>query len=93
MDQEMLAVVKLSKLSYLLVGMICSFLEGITICLVVAFYVTDVLKVLTPYSPYLLASYTMEILVRTLALTCHTAFVLKIDCYKLIWQCFFFFCI
>ena len=43
----MLAIVKLSKLSYLLPAIVGSFLEGFTFCLILGFYVTSVLKVLT----------------------------------------------
>lgn len=47
MDQQMLAIVKLSKLPNLLVAIVSSLFEGIFTLLMIAFYVTGVLKVFT----------------------------------------------
>jgi len=41
----MLAAIKLSKASYLLVAIICSWFEGILYCLMNGLYVAGVLKV------------------------------------------------
>ena len=43
----MLTIVKQSKLSYLLIAIVSSLLEGFAFCMIIGFYVTGVLKVHT----------------------------------------------
>ena len=43
----MLTIVKQSKLSYLLFSIVSSLVEGFVFCMIIGFYVTNVLKVHT----------------------------------------------
>ena len=43
----MLAIVKQSKLLYLLIAIVGSLMEGFAFCMIIGFYVTNVLKVHT----------------------------------------------
>ena len=55
----MLAIVKQSYLPYLLLAMIGSFMEGMSLCLINGFYVTHILKVCSYLRMYIHKNFCM----------------------------------